>query len=419
MTNQKSLPSGFIKPQYETYCFSQIPNTILRLFGCGSGGLPKECTRGEDYQSVILLLIDGFGWRFLDKYKDRYPFLKRFFEAGVVSKLTSQFPSTTAAHMTTLCANQTVGEHGIYEWFMYEPLLERVVAPLLYTLAGDKKGGPLALEPALFFPEGQLFKELKRHNIRCTVFQQEMIAHSIYSKWMFDGAERIVYKSWPQALRLLKEHWRLPGFFYLYFGEFDTEAHHHGTSSPEVAQALDRCFIELEAALMSGLLPESTALIVTADHGMIDINPATTIYLNQKFPGLEHKLKKGADGHVLSPAGSCRDYFLHVQPSHLEEVLSELKVGLQEVAWVTLTSDLIEQGFFGPKGVSDRCKERMGDIAMIAKGSNSIWWYEKDRFEQKLHAMHGGLTPDELETIFLFLGKTQSRKDAEPQRNQS
>ena len=409
MLNQRSLrtisPLGFSKPQYETYCFSQIPNTILNLFGCGSGGLPQDYIQPGPYRQVILILIDGFGWKFLEKYKHRYPFLKRFFEQGIVSQLTAQFPSTTAAHITTLCSNQTVGEHGIYEWFMYEPLLDRIVAPLLYTFAGDKKVGALetVLAPATFFPEGLFFKQLQKHKITCTVFQQEMIANSIYSKWMFDGAERISYKSWPQALNLLKAHLSSPGLFYLYFGDFDTAAHRYGTASPKIDKVLDSCFLELEAILMSGGLPPSTALLVTADHGMIDIHPSTTVYLNQKFPDLEHKLKKGADGHVLSPAGSCRDYFLHVQPPYVMEVFNELKTALQEIAWVALTSDLAQQGFFGPTGVSQRCMTRMGDIAIIAKGSRSIWWYEKGRFEQTLYAMHGGLTPDELETMLLFL----------------
>jgi hypothetical protein len=405
------MASGFCKPQYETYCFSQIPNTILKLFGVGEGGLPSDCydDAGSAYERVVLLLIDGFGWKFLEKYKDRYPFLKIFFDQGIVSKITSQFPSTTAAHMTTLCSNLPVGEHGIYEWFMYEPLLNRIVAPLLYSYAGDKKIGSLSkvMTPAQFLPAGFFFKELQKHKIACTVFQQEMIANSVYSKWMFEGAERVAYKSWPQALELLKKKlYSSTGFFYLYFGDFDSEAHHHGTCSKEVEKALDACFFQLEKVLMKGALPPSTALLVTADHGMIDIDPSTTVYLNQKFPDLETKLKKGADGHVLSPAGSCRDYFLHIQPEHVIDVFKQLKAGLEEIAWVCLTSELIEEGFFGPKGISATCKNRMADIVIIAKGSHSIWWYEKDRFEQKLHAMHGGLTPDELEAIFLFLKGT-------------
>ncbi len=411
MINQRSLkaiseghqPHGFLKPQYDTYSFSKIPGTVLSLLGCKEGGLPSDCVKPGPYDRVILFLIDGFGWKFLERYKDRYPFLKRFFDEGIVSKLTSQFPSTTAAHITTLCCNQPVGEHGIYEWFMYEPMMNRIVAPLLYTYAGEKKIGLLeaALKPSEFLPQGLFFKELQKHQIECRVLQQEAIANSIYSRQMFEGAERLGYKDWPHAMNLLKEHLHKPGLFYVYYGDFDTQAHRHGLFSPETEDVLDRCFNELEA-LLSASLPPSTALILTADHGMIEISPKTTVYLNQRFPTLEGKLKKGSNGHPLTPAGSCRDYFLHVQPQYIMEVFNELKAELKEIAWVCLTTELIERGFFGP--VSDRCRSRMGDIAIIMKGTNSVWWYEEGRFEQNLYAMHGGLTPDEMETIFLFLG---------------
>ncbi len=414
MINQRSLQAiaqaevarGFLKPLYESYCFSQIPNTILYLLGCSSqGGLPDDCTTPGPYERVLLFIIDGFGWKFLEKYKDRYPFLKRFYEEGIVSKLTSQFPSTTAAHITTFCSNQLVGEHGIYEWFIYEPQLERVVAPLLYTFAGDKTRGSIedVLKPADFLPEGFFLQELQKNNMPATIFLHESILDSVYSKWMFKEARRVGYKNWSEALTSLKNSLSSPGFFYLYFGDFDREAHHHGLASSEVEKALDRCFHELEAILMKADFPKSTALLITADHGMIDIHPSTTLYLNKKFSTLERKLKKGMNGSVLSPAGSCRDFFLHVEPMYLDEVFEELKQELANVAWVTLTADLIDQGFFGPEGVSPQCKKRMGDIVIIAQKSHSFWWYEEGKFEQNLYAMHGGLTPDELETMLLFL----------------
>lgn len=397
---------GFLKPVYDSYSFSKIPSTVHTLLGCGSGGLPKDCIQGGPYERVILLLIDGFGWKFLMKYVEKYPFLKRFLDQGIVSKISSQFPSTTAAHITTLCSNQNVGEHGIYEWFMYEPSVDRIVAPLLYTFAGDKAAQTIevSLKPDQFFPASTLFQELKKHQIRSTVFHHESIADSIYSKWMFKGAERVGYRSWTEALTLVKHHLKAPGFFYLYYGDFDSEAHRHGIDSAEAVQALERGFHELEAVLMSApeMLKSSTALLVAADHGMIDINLEATVNLNELMPSMESRLRKGADGRVLAPAGSCRDFFLHLEPGCIQEVETELQQLLGSKAIVYSIEQLIREGFFGPQDVSDRCLARMADLVILPTGSNSVWWYEKGRFEQKLHAMHGGLTPDELEAIFLF-----------------
>lgn len=402
MMSNRSL-SSFEKPLYSGYAFSELPNTILSLLGGDKGGLPKDCIQPGTYERVIFILIDGFGWRFLQQYQEKYPFLSRFFKKGVVSKISSQFPSTTTAHITSLACNQPVGEHGLYEWFMYEPRVDRVVAPLLYAFAGDKKPATLQLDPKEFLPEPLFFNDLKKMGVKARIFQHESIAESIYSQWMFDGAEKISYRHWNHALSQLKAHLKSPGLFYLYFGDFDSKAHRHGLDSRQVKEALDQCFTALEQDLMT--LPElslpSTALLVTADHGMTEIHPSTTCYLNEAFPTLETYLKRGVDGHVLAPAGSCRDFFLHVQEDRLQELHEKLIPLLQDKADIYPTGQLISDGFFGPT-VSERCRGRMGNLVILPRGNNSIWWHEKHRFEQKFYAMHGGITPDELETIFLF-----------------
>lgn len=87
----------FIKPIYEDRCFSCIPNTILREFGenvhdCLSEELLP--TPSIKYEKIVFIYVDAFGWKFFEKYKDKYPSLKRFLSQGVASKITSQFPST-------------------------------------------------------------------------------------------------------------------------------------------------------------------------------------------------------------------------------------------------------------------------------------------------------------------------------------
>src|SRR5271167_1082478 len=77
----------FCRPLYESYCFSKIPGTVQRLLSGEGDALPEDCWRGDRYESVVLCLIDGFGWEFLDKHREKYPFLSRFFREGVVSKL--------------------------------------------------------------------------------------------------------------------------------------------------------------------------------------------------------------------------------------------------------------------------------------------------------------------------------------------
>src|SRR5689334_14704233 len=81
--------SQFIKPRYDEGGFAGIPARVENAFASGN------------YDAIVLFLVDGFGWRFFDRFQDA-PFFKRIVKHGNVEKLISQFPSTTAAHITTI-----------------------------------------------------------------------------------------------------------------------------------------------------------------------------------------------------------------------------------------------------------------------------------------------------------------------------
>ena len=78
-----------------------------------------------------------------ERYAD-HPWLRRVADTGTIEKWTSQFPSTTTAHYVTLHSTLPVAEHGMYEWFVYEPELDRMICPLMYSFAGDHERGTLA-----------------------------------------------------------------------------------------------------------------------------------------------------------------------------------------------------------------------------------------------------------------------------------
>src|SRR5512145_1496377 len=115
----KQMNPEFIKPQYDSGGFAGLPDRIKDAFSSGS------------YDAVILFLVDGFGWRFFERFENA-SFLKRIATHGRIEKLISQFPSTTAAHLTTIHTGLNVGQSGVYEWTYYEPRVDAIIAPLLF-----------------------------------------------------------------------------------------------------------------------------------------------------------------------------------------------------------------------------------------------------------------------------------------------
>jgi len=101
---------------------------------------------------------------------------------------------------------------------------------------------------------------------------------------------------------------------------------------------------------------------------------------------------------MLVPAGSARDMFLYIQDGMLDEAESFLAQRLEGRADVVRTETLIAEGFFGPE-VSTRFRERVGNLVVLPYRYESVWWYEKGKFEQRFYGHHGGLTPQEMETV--------------------
>jgi predicted AlkP superfamily pyrophosphatase or phosphodiesterase len=404
---------SFVKPLYESFCFSRIPASINSLLTEGKGGLPLSCFEGfeQRYDTVILFFLDAFGWRFFEKYID-HPFLQRFVQQGVVSKITSQFPSTTAAEVTTIHTGLEVGQSGIYEWFQYEPRLNRIIAPLPFCYAGDMTYGALnasKIPAEEFFPFKTVYQKWHEEGVFSYILHHETLCPTTYSQSLGKGAHFLSYFSLTQGLRSVEEFIQnsSKGKSYLlfYYSDIDSIGHRKGPGSQEleleILQVLD--LLEEHLQKLSVKKQQKIAVLVTADHGMEEVDPKKTIYLNKEIASLSSLLKLGADQKPLTPAGSCRDFFLHVLEGREEETLCLLTTLLKDRAEVWKTSELIKRGFFGSKAPSSRFLERVGNVVVLPYSGESVWWYEKGRFEQHFYGAHGGLSHQEVEVPFLFL----------------
>jgi len=422
MINQESLAlvesarfsTQFMRPLYDTYGFAQIPQTIRYcLTDNDQKGVPfgERDDLYQKYDAVVLLFVDAFGWRFFEQYHQRSPFLRRAVERGLVSKLTSQFPSTTAAHVTTIHTGLPVGESGVYEWYYYEPLLDRMIAPLLFSFAGDTERNtltPTGISARALFPSQSLYQDLQPYGVDSVVFQHYSYAHSPYSKAVTNGARMVPYRTLPEALVSLGqliERQKRKSYYFLYVDTIDTICHRYGPDAPHTAAEIEAFLAIMELIFHKNLAGNQrrTLLLLTADHGQIAIDPATTIYLNQRFPQLLPYLATNQAGQPLAPAGSSRDMFLHIQDAYLDQAHAFLQQALAGRAEIYRVQHLIDQGFFGTTHPSAAFLSRVGNLVILPYQHETVWWYEAGRFEQKFYGSHGGLIREEMETLLLVL----------------
>ncbi|GCE11556.1 alkaline phosphatase family protein [Tengunoibacter tsumagoiensis] len=416
VVNQAKFSQRFVRPCYASYCFSSIPATIdFLLTGTPQQTLPLDVfgklpTR---YKKVVLLFIDSFGWRFFERYSKRYPFLKAFLQDGVVSKMTSQFPSTTAAHVTCIHTGLNVGQSGIYEWSYYEPLVDDMISPLLFSYVNDKfSHETLKRSPqpaAAFFPRQTFYQMLQSKGIESHVFQNENYTTSTYSEIVFRGSQVHPYRTLQEALRSLSQvllsPTEKPGYYFLYFDKIDTTCHNFGPYSKQLDDAVDVCLRHLNDILYQTVAGKctDTLLLMTADHGQVEVNPQQTYYLNKQIPNISRLFKTNKRGSVMVPAGSARDMFLHVKEEHLTALVPELRQRLDGRAEVYLTQDLIAQQFFGMQPPSSTFLDRVGNVVILPYKHETVWWYEEGKFAMHFQGHHGGLTPEEMEIPFMAL----------------
>jgi Type I phosphodiesterase / nucleotide pyrophosphatase len=383
-----TLPAEFVRPDHGNRCFDAIPALVERLIAEGSG-------------KVALVLVDGLGWRLTERHAE-HPFLRRCARAGTIERWTAQFPSTTTAATATIHSGLPVSDHGLYEWFIYEPALDRLICPLMFSFAGDgERNTLLALGPeralSLLPDLTTIYRRLDATGVHCHAFQSDRYTPGTVSDIAFAGAEVHPFPQPAAGLAALAEVLAGPGplYCFAYIDEVDAAAHEHGPGSAQVADRIEATLDSLEA-LAEAAAGSGAQLLVTADHGLVEVDPATTVYVNLAWPEIVGLLRTGSDGRPLAPAGSARDLFLHVRPGREDEVVQGLRDLLGERALVAPVRDLVADGLFGPR-IGERLRDRLADVAVLARGGHTVWWYEEGRFAHHFRGHHGGLTADEME----------------------
>ena len=405
----------FLKPLYDSYCFSNIPQTTeFLLTGAGHSALPLDVFGNlpTKYDKVIVFFVDAFGWRFLERYADRFNFLKTAAKEGVISKMTSQFPSTTAAHTTCIHTSLNVGQSGVYEWNYYEPLVDDIITPLLFSYGGDKERVTLkqsGIPPAQFFPQQTFYQSLKAKHVVPYVFQSQAFTPSTFSDVVFRGANVVPYKNAQDALIRLSDtvlaHKAPPYYYFLYYDRIDTMCHVYGPNSPQFEQEVDLFFTALEQLFYRRLAGrvKNTLFMLTADHGQVEVDPQRTIYLNKQVSGIERYLRTNRRGKPIVPAGSPRDMFLHIKDELVNEAVILLRTLLDGRAEVFTTQELLAQHFFGAQPPSETFLNHVGNVVILPYQNETVWWYEEGRFQMHFHGHHGGLLPEEMEIPLIVL----------------
>ena len=405
---EKKINGNFVYPQYNNSCISEIPNTILNLFEARNEKTKahsKNMTWPEGINKVVLLVIDGFGFKqFLNHLKENR-FLSNLTYQGEVYPLTSVFPSQTTNALTTLNTGLTPQEHGLFEYFVYLKNIG-VVNALQFERLGSKLQDKLinkGFDPSILLLHNKtIHNTLKQKGIDTFTHVNTLNAFNVLSRLIFNGSKIIPsIKSSDTVVRLRKnieENRGKSAYFFVHLDSLDTISHEYGPDSYEYSAELSSITYLLNRELVQKLEPKTakeTLLLVTADHGGLKIDPRNTTYLNC-LPKAILNLKVDKNQKTIMPIGGPRELFLHIKEEKLAETKEWLAQKIGFKAQIIETKEAAENGLFGLGNPGLEIFERTGNLMILPYGKETVWYENSEGNKISFLGQHGGLHEEEM-----------------------
>lgn len=356
--------------------------SVMSLVGVpGTSDRLRLRERLGDVDRIAVLLVDGLGYHLLRDAAPQAPLLADVVagRAGVLDELGSPFPSTTPTSLVTLGTGALPGAHGIVGFTVNVPDTDRLLTHIVW---GDDP------DPAVWQPVPTLFQRAAAAGVRTTVVARSAFEGSGLTRAAYDGAAFVgADRSEDLARAIVEQLAAGPGLVYGYHPTLDTEAHLHGIDSPEwrrAAASVDRLITRVAEGL-----PPGAALVVTADHGGLDV-PA------------DARIDAGTDPRLLAGvrvlAGEPRVRYVHTLPGAAEDVRAAWQSVLGEAAHVLRRDEAIGAGLFGP--VPPEHLQRIGDLVVVCR--------------ERFVVLASGFDPDMVAKLVAFHGSTAPVETAVP-----
>ncbi|RHA41284.1 alkaline phosphatase family protein [Cellulomonas rhizosphaerae] len=376
---EQAAAAGLVLPGVGRQCLGTVLPAVADALGADLGvdlgGPDSRATIGlPTADRVCVVLVDGVGYTNLAERAGHAPFLRPRLAGS--TPLTSTFPSTTATAMGTFGVAVPPGGTGMLGYTVRVPGSGHLGNLVSWT----------DMPPAQTWQRRpSMFERLVATGIAVTSVGPARFAGSGLTQAALRGAAYTSAESLAARVDATVAALRKPGLAYLYWGDVDKAGHHHGWGSWQWGDALAE--LDDELARLARSVPRGTAILVTADHGMVDVD------LGARWDVAETPAL-AADVDLV--AGEPRALHLHLRAgADADQVRSTWADVLGEHALVTTRDEAVAQGLFG--AVDDWVAPVIGDVVVAMTGRATV----VDSRTQTpasldLVGVHGSLTAHEM-----------------------
>lgn len=373
-TSVGTFKPAVAEPVLPDYSGANVRGIVPALVGpvAWSSGLPSWMPEVVGHaRQAVLLVLDGLGW---DQLGDRRHV------APTISSLTGRCittvaPTTTATALTSIATGLTPGEHGLIGYRMV--MGGEVLNVLRWASNGSDRSRSQPPADVQRFPAflGWEVPVVTPFELIGTAFSAAHLRGSRPVGWRAASSLPV------EVAQLLNAGER---FVYAYYGGIDKIAHERGFGAFYDAEL--RTADRLVADVLE-LLPPGAVLLVTADHGQVEVGGRII------HPSPELLT------HVALQSGEGRFRWLHARRGAAADLFAAATDEFSGTGWVYTRDEVIESAMFGPT-VPPPVAARLGDVAVLAR--DDVSYHDPDDIGPfALQCRHGSLTSAEVNVPLL------------------
>jgi hypothetical protein len=367
-------PAASVAPDWSAGSLASVlPSVADRL------GVPEFRDRDvfglPEARRAVVVLVDGLGYDLLRQRGGHAPFLRSLLP--VARRIPCGFPSTTATSMGSFGTGLPPGTHGLVGFQVLDPDTDRLLNELSW------EDGP---DPVRWQPNDTVFEIAEAAGVSVTRVGPGFFDGSGLTNAALRGGRFAAARSLPERVdATVAAVGATPrSLVYLYWGDLDKIGHMHGAASWQWGDELES--IDRSLATLAERVPDDTLIVVTADHGMVDVPFEDRLDL-----AYEPELMEG----VRHLAGEARSLQLHLTPGGATAVEAAWRESLGDRATILTREQAIDEGWFG--AVRLDVVPRIGDLIVNMQGGFAVIHSVLMRPEVlRLLGLHGSTSDAEL-----------------------
>ena len=383
------MKQDIVLPDYN-HCILSTITSILKNYHVETQHKSLEALDKElnnHYKNVVFLILDGMGEHILNTLSPN-----GYFYHHKIDEVTSVYPSTTTAALTTYYSGKPPYETGWIAWSQYFKEYGRAIDMLSHKESYKRE----SIQDAKI----NVFEEIVNYK---PVFEQieevspNIKAYEVTPSYSDKRAKRSIRAdSIDEIINNIEMLCSNPEekFILAYCDNPDGLLHKYGANSEEAKTFIQETEVKIQQ--MAEKLGEDTLLIISADHGHKNIEKAYTIL---DYPEILECL-------IMPVSLESRCLTFWVKEDMKEEFEKRFKKAFGNEFWLMNKKEFLEKHFLGYGKKHSKIDDFIGDyIAMSTQGSMirlETFLAEGKKIKKSTHC---GLNKDEMEVPVIVIKK--------------